>query len=245
MKNEKTKTRRDEYEYKKLGDKCSDDSGDDVELYPKKLYQEPPTVEKVVEEGDTLQSLAIRYGCSVAELKRLNHILNDNEIYAKGVVKVPDRPFSTILAGVHSSGRSSPTGRTALKKIDHLDSLESKLKTSLLLNIPSTSKSKNFNEVIFNSTIASKPCEVINETQQETSYDDEEITLLPKSVQKSSPEVVSKFTCSGADADISWIALIICIIIVIVAVPLISSFYIYEHPEQYNHHVVHNNSHSS
>lgn len=58
--------RRDEYEYRKLGDKHSDDSGDEVELYPKKLYQEPPTVEKIVEEGDTLQSLAIRYGCSVS-----------------------------------------------------------------------------------------------------------------------------------------------------------------------------------
>ncbi|KAK9745076.1 LysM domain [Popillia japonica] len=134
------KLRRDEYEYRKLGDKHSDDSGDEVELYPKKLYQEPPTVEKIVEEGDTLQSLAIRYGCSVAELKRLNHILNDNEIYAKGVVKVPDRPFSTILAGVHSSGRSSPTGRVALKKSDHLECLENKLKSSLLLDIPSTTR---------------------------------------------------------------------------------------------------------
>lgn len=180
----------------------------------------------------------------MAELKRLNHILNDNEIYAKGVVKVPDRPFSTILAGVHSSGRSSPTGRVALKKSDHLECLENKLKSSLLLDIPSTSKSKNFNEVIFNSTIASKPRDIY-EQQEEPACDDEEITLLPKSAQKSSPEIVSKFTCSGADADISWIALIICIIIVIVAVPLISSFYIYEHPKQYNHHIVHNNSHSS
>lgn len=61
--------RRDEYEYRRIGGKYSDESDDDddeVELLPRKVYKEPPTVEKVVEEGDTLQSLAIRYSCSVS-----------------------------------------------------------------------------------------------------------------------------------------------------------------------------------
>ncbi|KRT83445.1 hypothetical protein AMK59_4876, partial [Oryctes borbonicus] len=213
--------RKDEYDYKRLGDKYSgNESDDEVELYPKKIYQEMPTVEKVVEEGDTLQSLAIQYGCSVADLKRLNHILNDNEIYAKGIVKVPDRPFTAILAGVHSSGRNSPNGQTALKKNDCLDSLEHKLTSSLLLNIPNTSKNESFNEIIFNSTISSKACDNVNENECEDLYEEEEeVTLLPKPFQESSPEIITKFSCSGADADISWIALIACIIIVIVAVP--------------------------
>ncbi|GJQ76520.1 hypothetical protein Trydic_g2223 [Trypoxylus dichotomus] len=206
--------RRDEHEYKRLSDKYSDNGSDDeVELYPKKIYQEIPTVEKVVEEGDTLQSLAIQYGCSVAELKRLNHILNDNEIYAKGIVKVPDRPFSTILAGVHSSGRNSPNGQSTLKKNECLDSLENKLTSTLLLNVPTTSKNEGL-------------CE-------------EEVTLLPNALQESHPEVISKFSCSGADADISWIALIVCIIIVIVAVPLLLSFDAFEH-SGVHHHSSHN-----
>lgn len=180
----------------------------------------------------------------VAELKRLNHILNDNEIYAKGVVKVPDRPFSTILAAVHSSGRNSPNGKTTIKKNDHLDLLENKLRNSLLLDVPSTSNSESFNEVIFNSTISSKSCDTINENESETLCDDEHVTLLPRPLQRQYPEVVSKISCSGVDADISWIALVVIIIIAVVTLPLIFIFYLYEHPEQFHHHVVHNSEHS-
>jgi hypothetical protein len=42
-------------------------------------------------------------------------------------------------------------------------------------------------------------------------------------------------TWSGADGDISLKALILCIVIIIFAVPLIYVFYIAEHPEQYHH----------
>lgn len=171
--------------------------------------------------------------------------MNDNEIYAKGVVKVPERPFSVILAGVHSSGRSSPNGKTPKKSNENLELLEDKLNSSILLSpLPSTSKSENFNEVIFNSTLASKPNDIEHE-DNEIQLEDEEITLLPKPSYDPTPEVVSKLTCSGAGNDIHWVELIVLMVIVIIAVPVIIFFYIYEHPEQYHHHNLHNSSHSS
>lgn len=53
------------------------ESGEETELFvrnkPKK--KEIPTIEKVVEDGDTLQSLAIRYHCSVS-IKSNNSLSN-------------------------------------------------------------------------------------------------------------------------------------------------------------------------
>ncbi|XP_022913060.1 lysM and putative peptidoglycan-binding domain-containing protein 3 [Onthophagus taurus] len=218
----KRQKRPKEEQYKKLTGKYSDDSSDETELFiiKKTTYQEPPTVEKIVEEGDTLQAIAIRYRCTVEELKRINHILNANEIFAKGKIKVPERPFSTILAGIHNnSGRSSPKDDdVAIKKEPAVANL---------IDLPSTSSTnENVNNVIFNSTISNtKTCDNdINENY------DEEITLLPvhSTISHSPP---SKFNCSGVDADISWITLIVFIVTLIVAVPLIFVFYIAEHHE--------------
>lgn len=54
--------------------KDSDDSGDETELFIKKSHQDIPTVEKIVEEGDTLQALSIRYHCPVGYLFELHEL---------------------------------------------------------------------------------------------------------------------------------------------------------------------------
>ncbi|XP_036332154.1 uncharacterized protein LOC118743526 isoform X2 [Rhagoletis pomonella] len=70
------------------------------------------TIEAKVEEGDTLQALALRFHCSVADIKRINKIDKDNEIYARKVVKIPVTPHSILLETlpiVHKSGSNSPS----------------------------------------------------------------------------------------------------------------------------------------
>lgn len=47
-------------------------------MKPKSKRKEVPTIEKVVEDGDTLQSLAIRYGCAVSLIYNYSFILNKN-----------------------------------------------------------------------------------------------------------------------------------------------------------------------
>lgn len=154
-------------------------------------------------------------------MKRLNHIHNDNEIYAKGVIKVPDKPLSAILAGIHTSGRNSPQNGAHLKKEQNETTIN-----HTLLNLIPTPSEEIINDVIFNTTIASKPTSLDNEVHDE----DEEITLIPRARVVQS-ETQSTFSCNGADADISWLALIVCIVTLIVAVPLIFVLYIAEHPK--------------
>lgn len=168
----------------------------------------------------------------IEELKRLNNIHKDNEIFAHRTIKVPSRLFSQPLAAIHTSGSNSPEKPTDSVSIITKEVLTKKL-SSTLLHIPNISDSTDFNNVIFNSNIvSSKPCDIPNNIVNE--IPDEEIRLLPHepAVQE---HIVSKMSCSGADADIHWIALIVCIIVVIVLIPLIYVLYIAEHPEQFHH----------
>lgn len=227
-----------ENNYTRIPSKDSDDSGGETELLVKKsTYQDIPTVEKVMEEGDTLQALSIRYHCPIAELKRLNNIHRENEIFAKKSIKVPARPFSVALASVHTSGTSSPKEEPDGTEID-TNILNLKLSRELL-NIPKSSCSsvKNgaveVNDIIFNSSVkpVDKSCDNSPITEVHLH---EEVRLLPQSVPMDET-ILTKLMCSGADAGISWIALIVCVIIVIVAFPLIYVLYIAEHPDQYYH----------
>lgn len=148
------------------------------------------------------------------------------------------------LATVHGSGTNSPKENIAsTSSTQEIDSnlLKSKLSSQLLCSPISNSDSKDsatqvVNEVIFNSNIKPSPKICDSEVQNSivNEKDEEHISLLPVAVL---PEetVVTKISCSGADADISWIALIVCIVVLIVALPLIYVFYIYEHPEEYHH----------
>ncbi|VEN48273.1 unnamed protein product [Callosobruchus maculatus] len=123
--------------YKRLQDDLSgkengSDSGDEeTELFVRNKPQkkEIHTVEKLIQEGDTLQSLAIRYHCTIEDLKRLNSIHKENEIFARPTIRVPHRPFTMALAGVHSSGTTSPTvNMLSSSKIVDITMLNNKLK---------------------------------------------------------------------------------------------------------------------
>ncbi|CAH1966991.1 unnamed protein product [Acanthoscelides obtectus] len=114
-------------------DNASDSGGEETELFVrnKSPKKDIPTVEKLVQDGDTLQSLAIRYHCTIEELKRLNNIHKENEIFARTTIRVPHRPFAMALAGVHSSGTTSPIkDLPSSSKIVDITSLNSRLKDS-------------------------------------------------------------------------------------------------------------------
>ncbi|XP_072388585.1 lysM and putative peptidoglycan-binding domain-containing protein 3 [Diabrotica undecimpunctata] len=223
---------RQEESYKLLKHKDSDSDEEETELFVRNKPQriEFPTVEKVIEEGDTLQSLAIKYHCPIAELKRINNIHKENEIFAKRVIKVPHRPFTSALASVHISGNSSPD-LPAVPPVGMLIDIDS-VNLKLTESISSASKDE-VNEIIFNSQIAQKPNDRLSPDIENAC--DEEVSLLPQNTVIETDSIMSRLSCSGADADISWKVLMGCTVILILALPLIYVFYIAEHPESYQH----------
>ncbi|KAK9886593.1 hypothetical protein WA026_017519 [Henosepilachna vigintioctopunctata] len=213
---------RNKQKYMDSLNKWSDDEETELFLKSKTDKREIPTVEKTIEDGDTLQSLAIRYHCTIEDIKRLNNIHKENEIYARNSIKVPHKPFSEALAPVHISGSTTPENKLIDIEIPTINAkdLSSKIEKS------SSSNSNEVNEIIFNSQIALKP---INISEEQEIGDDEEVNLLPS---KPDQTIISKLSCSGVDGDISLIGLVLCIVVLIFAAPLIYVFYIAENMEE-------------
>ena len=84
-------------------------------LHPKKRGDWSParspkdqTIECDIQPSDTLQTLSLKYNIPLAELKRVNNIINEAEFYALKRLKIPVKPASflaDLLPEVHSEER--------------------------------------------------------------------------------------------------------------------------------------------
>jgi len=82
-------------------------------LHPKKREDLSPmtrspkdqTIECDIQPKDTLHSLSLKYNIHLAELKRVNNILQESEFHALKRIKIPVKPASflkDLIPGVHS-----------------------------------------------------------------------------------------------------------------------------------------------
>ncbi|XP_031587601.2 lysM and putative peptidoglycan-binding domain-containing protein 3 [Oreochromis aureus] len=80
-----------------------------------------------IQEGDTLNSIALQYHCSVADIKRANNLLTEQDFFALRLVKIPVRRFS-VLTETHNAATlksASPTGTRHPPQVSHITSLPS------------------------------------------------------------------------------------------------------------------------
>ncbi|KAM6328812.1 LOW QUALITY PROTEIN: lysM and putative peptidoglycan-binding domain-containing protein 3 [Alca torda] len=65
-----------------------------------------------IREGDTLNAIALQYCCSVADIKRVNNLINDQDFFALRSIKIPVKKFS-VLTETHASPKGRPVLRPA------------------------------------------------------------------------------------------------------------------------------------
>lgn len=53
-------------------------------------------IERPIEPGDTLQSLCLKCGCTISQLKRANNLISDQEFYGLSVIKIPVREYGLL-----------------------------------------------------------------------------------------------------------------------------------------------------
>lgn len=63
---------------------------------------------KDIQEGDTLNAIALQYCCTVADIKRVNNLISDQDFFALRSVKIPVKKFSSLTETLHP-----PKGRQA------------------------------------------------------------------------------------------------------------------------------------
>jgi len=89
-------------------------------LHPKKRGDWSPTrspkeqtIECEIQPSDTLQTLSLKYNIPLAELKRVNKIINEAEFYALKRLKIPVKTASfltDLLPGVHQDEKRNNNG---------------------------------------------------------------------------------------------------------------------------------------
>lgn len=192
------------------------------------------TLEAQVLENDTLSSIAIRFNTTVAEIKRLNKIERENEIFAYKVLKVPLTAHNILLdtlPKVHKSGNSSPqlangkftasTSNSAIPK----EKLEEKLLLASVSNatIAKSSDAADRLEDDVNTSESVNDPLLLNNNRQFRGY--------PRSIR---PPKNDFLQFNGSDCELNWIVLLLAILALCVIVPLIYVFLIYEHPEKFH-----------
>ncbi|XP_049290745.1 lysM and putative peptidoglycan-binding domain-containing protein 3 [Anopheles funestus] len=222
-----------------------------------------PPVEKWLEAqilpGDTLQAIALRFNCSIPQLKKLNKIDKDNEIYARNVIRVPVTPLSILLETlprVHTSGNSSPKNITNTPPnashhvpADTKATLDEKLilaavsnasiqpSSSAVTQFPKKSSGKHRDASARSSEIE------LEDLHDDMDFDElsSQPLLLSGEYDDSVPQPrqlrlpANDFSCNGSDCDISWICLLVFILALCFAIPLIYVVYVAEHIDKYHH----------
>ncbi|KAL5286434.1 LYSMD3 family protein [Megaselia abdita] len=194
-----------------------------------------PTIEAQIQNGDTLQALALRFHCTIADIKRLNKIDKENEIFARKVIKVPITAHSIILEtlpSVHRSGQSSPkqvvnggaSGSTDTNGVLKTDTLQEKLLVASVVSSGSKAET-SINDIILNSKIKS---DVYRDgfNDEEAFSENNNLTDPLLTIDNTAPRIRqirapthTVFDWSGSDCDISWIVLLVCILILCIIIP--------------------------
>jgi len=188
-----------------------------------------PTMEAEVMDGDTLASLALRFDCTVADLKRLNKIDKDFEIFARKTLRIPITAHNVLLdtlPTVHkSSGNNSPKLYAAGASAGPSASLDIHLNERLI--VASVANSEYRHDLTSTSTTT-----VVYEDFPR-GEGDPSITEPLLDTHAPIPTVVlakprMDFSFNGSDCDMNWICLFICILALCFAIPLVYVFYIAE-----------------
>lgn len=181
----------------------------------------------------------------IAELKRINNILRDNEIFARRTVKIPARLFTKKLPGVHasSSHRVSSEGNNSSTSLESLtDSLNdvSVLSCVPLVGVPD----RKLEDVIcvpsteFHVRDATNACGTNRTVLQDNPAENFDVEcssspLIPQEDSSLHKNEKSMYSCNGADWGLSWLPLLICSLLLGCAGPILYIIYL---PEDSNKH---------
>ncbi|KAI4487468.1 PREDICTED: lysM and putative peptidoglycan-binding domain-containing protein 4 [Polistes canadensis] len=190
----------------------------------------------IVKPEDTLQALALRYRCTISELKRINKIHKENEIYARRHIKVPIQPFSILTESLDQTSRVSEetldnnTAQSESDTITRVQPLINLVNVSVPIDLPKT----EINNIILNSV-----CEPLatykSNNIPETSHTEYDQLLNSTESEVIESHFVDTYKCSGDDCGLSWTQLLGVSLLLGFAGPIIYILYITEYSSKTNH----------
>ncbi|XP_071560109.1 lysM and putative peptidoglycan-binding domain-containing protein 3 isoform X1 [Temnothorax nylanderi] len=211
-----------------------DESSTDEDNISLRAIKRPTSLRKIqvinvqIKPEDTLQALALRYRCTISELKRINKIDKENEIYAKPYIKVPVQPFSILTEASPESQSNNATTTSEQCQEEVPARVEEQL-----IDLGGTSTSTESSNTEINTIILNSVCEPLS------SYNSANIPEIPHSeydallgdtenTQIAETCETDMFKCSGDNWGLSWTQLLMFSLLLSFAGPIIYILYIAE-----------------
>ncbi|KAF3430169.1 hypothetical protein E2986_05817 [Frieseomelitta varia] len=199
-----------------------------------KLTSLPRKVEVInvpLKSEDTLQALALRYRCTISELKRINKIHKENEIHARRFIKVPVQPFS-LLTETLEQDPSGQVNRSEVSTSSPGEGTDSTVTNDPLLNVIKSPVVVELPKTEINTIILNSVCEPLSSYNNSNSLDitssECDQLLTPTESNTENSHLTETFRCSGDDCGISWTQLLGFSLLLGFAGPIIYILYITE-----------------
>ncbi|CAK9808461.1 LysM and putative peptidoglycan-binding domain-containing protein 3 [Anthophora plagiata] len=180
---------------------------------------------------DTLQALALRYRCTISELKRINKIHKENEIHAKRFIKVPIQPFSILTETLEQNEFAKEAGQSEVSMSTTGEETENPTMNDPLLDLIKNPIATELPKAEINTIILNSVCESLssyngNSLEITSSECDQLLTSVENKTEN--PHLTDTFKCSGDDCGLSWTQLLGFSLLLGFAGPIIYILYITE-----------------
>ncbi|KAG8196838.1 hypothetical protein JTE90_027551 [Oedothorax gibbosus] len=179
-----------------------------------------------IQSGDTLESVAIKYQCSVADIKRANNLLSNQEFYALKRLKIPVKKHSLLTEILSSSANAKPDSIIIEHPNDNVHTINIGIGTSGRSPSPQDSAAffKRMDQDLVNIMLSTN--------SQKDSLEAAAAALTMPQIQ---PLVKDPY--NTVDCGIQGNYLIIFVIILVVVVPsLVALYYVYMRTYHEQHH---------
>lgn len=163
-------------------------------------------------------------GLQVAQIKQANNLLRENEVFALRSVRIPV-PFHSSLReevpGIHS-----PVNAKKLPRQDEKEENVTSIAATQINRVEDNGVHYSDDE-LHNPLLTPIPLPTLPLVDlSESGPPDLDLSATTVHVKKE-PDTI--FHCNGDDCGISWVALVLCTLVLGFAGPLIYVFFLYEH----------------
>ncbi|KAM4660860.1 lysM and putative peptidoglycan-binding domain-containing protein 4 isoform 1-T5 [Amazona ochrocephala] len=164
-------------------------------------------LEREITEGDNLNKLALQYGCKVADIKRVNNFIREQDLYALKSIKIPVKTHGLLTEnGGDLRPVPSVPAQPGLMLVDLGEPDE---------GVSSSAESRHLSDY-FKGIDRSIQDAVQAEVQLNTEYG-------PEALERPLPEPGKQETSNGADCGIQWWNAVFIMLLIGIVLPV---FYI-------------------
>ncbi|XP_035660328.1 lysM and putative peptidoglycan-binding domain-containing protein 4-like [Branchiostoma floridae] len=182
-------------------------------------------LERTIMPGDTLQTFALLYGCTLADLRRANNLMSDQDFHALKFIKVPVKRHGLLTAREEEDRRRRQFRRTDSENIEY------NLDTGDGAKVNGRDAYTEMNDIRGYLTQVDDEMDRIRRSTPER-----EETFEPYETRASLMECrryINRETSNGADCGIRWWMALLCMIIVAVVCPLLYFLYFHSRTDGY------------